>query len=178
LNAAAARQDRAADSARRDRLIGDVIGLAEAGLTEMRALIFELRPESLEQEGLVGALKKQVAAVQARYRLTVNATLSREPDVPLSTKEALYRVAQEALHNVAKHARAQALDLALEATSSELVLRVDDDGKGFDPKSSFPGHLGLRSMRERGGAVGGSLEIDSAPGKGTRICVRVPVSPD
>jgi PAS domain S-box-containing protein len=178
LNAAAARQDRAADSARRDRLIGDVIGLAEAGLTEMRALIFELRPESLEQEGLVGALKKQVAAVQARYRLTVNATFSREPDVPLSTKEALYRVAQEALHNVAKHARAQALDLALEATSSELVLRVVDDGKGFDPKSSFPGHLGLRSMRERVGAVGGSLEIDSAPGKGTRICVRVPVSPD
>ena len=64
-------------------------------MTEMRALIFELRPESLEQEGLVGALKKQVAAVQARYRLVVNASFCPEPSVTLSIKEALYRVAQE-----------------------------------------------------------------------------------
>ena len=178
LNTAAARQERAADSERRDRLLGDVIGLAEAGLTEMRALIFELRPESLEQEGLVGALKKQAAAVQARHRLVVNTSLSPEPEAPLATKEVLYRVAQEALHNVAKHARAQSVDLTLEMHSGDLVLRVSDNGKGFDPTGSFPGHLGLRSMRERVGAVGGSLEIDSAPGKGTRICVRVPVSPD
>ena len=178
LNTAAARQERAADSERRDRLLGDVIGLAEAGLTEMRALIFELRPESLEQEGLVGALKKQAAAVQARHRLVVNTSLSPEPEAPLATKEVLYRVAQEALHNVAKHARAQSVDLTLEMHSGDLVLQVSDNGKGFDPTGSFPGHLGLRSMRERVGAVGGSLEIDSAPGKGTRICVRVPVSPD
>ena len=178
LNTAAARQERAADSERRDRLLGDVIGLAEAGLTEMRALIFELRPESLEQEGLVGALKKQAAAVQARHRLVVNTSLSPEPEAPLATKEVLYRVAQEALHNVAKHARAQSVDLTLEMHSGDLVLRVSDNGKGFDPTGSFPGHLGLCSMRERVGAVGGSLEIDSAPGKGTRICVRVPVSPD
>jgi PAS domain S-box-containing protein len=176
LNAAAARQERAQDSKRRDRLLGDVLGLAEAGLTEMRALIFELRPESLEQEGLVGALKKQVAAVQARYRLAVTASLGAEPSVSLSTKEALYRVAQEALHNIAKHARARAVDVALEVAVGELLLRVSDDGKGFDPMGSFPGHLGLRSMRERVGAVGGTLEIHSAPGKGTRICVRVPIA--
>jgi PAS domain S-box-containing protein len=175
LNTAAARQDRGADSVRRDRLLGDVLGLAEGGLTEMRALIFELRPESLEQEGLVGALKKQVAAVQARHRLTVNATLSTEPDLPLSTKEALYRVTQEALHNIAKHARARAVEVVLAATAGEVVLRVSDDGKGFDPTASFPGHLGLHSMRERVSAVGGSLEIDSAPEKGTRIHVRVPL---
>jgi signal transduction histidine kinase len=126
----------------------------------------------------VGALKKQVAAVQARHRLTVNAALSPEPEVPLSTKEALYRVAQEALHNVAKHARAQAVELVLEATVGELVLRVSDDGKGFDPRASFPGHLGLRSMSERVSAVGGSLEIDSTPGKGTQISVHVPLGPD
>jgi signal transduction histidine kinase len=176
LNAAAARQERAQDSERRDRLLGDVLGLAEAGLTEMRALIFELRPESLEQEGLVGALKKQVAAVQARYRLAVTASVGAEPSVSLSTKEALYRVAQEALHNIAKHARARAVDVALEVAVGELLLRVSDDGKGFDPMGSFPGHLGLRSMRERVGAVGGTLEIHSAPGKGTRICVRVPIA--
>jgi signal transduction histidine kinase len=96
--------------------------------------------------------------------------------VSLSTKEALYRVAQEALHNIAKHARARAVDVALEVAVGELLLRVSDDGKGFDPMGSFPGHLGLRSMRERVGAIGGTLEIQSAPGKGTRICVRVPIA--
>ena len=178
LNTAAARQDHTADSAHRDRLLGDVMGLAEAGLTEMRALIFELRPESLEQEGLVGALKKQVAAVQARYRLVVNDRLSPEPDVSLPIKEALYRVAQEGLHNVAKHARAQSVDLTLEMQPGQLVLRICDDGKGFDPTGSFPGHLGLHSMRERISAVGGTLDIDSAPGKGTCLGVRLPMAAD
>jgi PAS domain S-box-containing protein len=178
LNTAAARQDHAPDSPRRDRLLGDVMGLAEAGLTEMRALIFELRPESLEQEGLVGALKKQVAAVQARYRLVVNASFCPEPSVTLSIKEALYRVAQEGLHNVAKHARAQSVDLTLEMQPGELVLRISDDGKGFDPTGSFPGHLGLHSMRERIIAVGGTLDIDSAPGKGTCLGVRLPMAAD
>jgi PAS domain S-box-containing protein len=176
LMSAAARQERAADSARRDRLLGDVLGLAEGGLAEMRALIFELRPESLEEEGLVGALNKQAAAIQARHKLVVNTRLSAEPVAPLSTKEVLYRVAQEALHNVAKHARASVVELALETHSGKLVLQVGDDGKGFDPAGSFPGHLGLRSMRERVAAVGGTLEIHSAPGKGTQICVRVPPS--
>jgi signal transduction histidine kinase len=176
LNTAAARQDQVADSARRDRLLGDVMGLAEAGLTEMRALIFELRPESLEQEGLVGALKKQVAAVQARYRLVVNASFCPEPSVTLSIKEALYRVAQEGLHNVAKHARAQSVDLTLEMQPGELVLRISDDGQGFDPTGSFPGHLGLHSMRERISAVGGTLDIDSAPGKGTCLGIRLPTA--
>jgi signal transduction histidine kinase len=175
LNASAARRENAADSVRRDRLLGDVLGLAEAGLTEMRALIFELRPESLEQEGLVGALQKQAAAVQARFRLIVTATLGAEPDIPLATKEALYRVAQEALHNVAKHARAREVELVLGAGVSELELRVSDDGKGFDPAESFPGHLGLHSMQERVRAIGGSLEIHSAPGQGTQVRVRVPI---
>jgi signal transduction histidine kinase len=175
LNAAVAR--RSVDSELRDRLWADVFGLAEAGLTEMRALIFELRPESLEQEGLVGALKKQAAAIQARHKLVINATLGPEPEVPLATKEVLYRVAQEALHNVAKHARAQSVELTLEIHSGDLVLGVSDNGKGFNPTGPFPGHLGLRSMRERVGAVGGSLDIESALGKGTRVCVRLPIAP-
>src|SRR5207302_1755905 len=86
--------------------------------------------------------------------------------------------AQESLHNIAKHARAQSVDVVLETRPAELVLRVSDDGKGFDPTGSFPGHLGLRSMRERISAAGGTLDIDSAPGEGTRICVRVRLRPD
>ena len=74
-----------------------MLSLAEAGLTEMRALIFELRPEALEQEGLVAALEKQVATVRARHGIEVVAALGDPGDVPLAVEEALYRIAQEAL---------------------------------------------------------------------------------
>jgi signal transduction histidine kinase len=108
--------------------------------------------------------------------VVVKTTLGPEPAVPLTSKEVLYRVAQEALHNVAKHARAHSVDLTLEMESSNLVLRVSDDGEGFDPRGSFPGHLGLRSMRERVSAISGALDIDSAPGKGTLVSVRLPIA--
>ena len=157
-------------------LLRDVLTLAEAGLVEMRALIFELHPESLEREGLVAALEKQAHAVQARHGVTVHAALTEEPDVPLVVKEVLYRIAQEALQNTTKHARARVVDLTLEADAGELVLRVSDDGRGFDPSVEFPGHLGLRSMRERAAGLGGTLDLDSAPGHGTRVCVRVPLA--
>jgi PAS domain S-box-containing protein len=175
LNTTAAQHLLPADPARVSRLLSDVLGLAETGLAEMRALIFELRPESLETEGLVGALEKQAAAVHARHRLQVEATLGEEPDLPLATKEALYRLAQEALHNVAKHARARVVKLELESDVHALVLRIGDDGQGFDASGSFPGHLGLHSMRERTAAVGAQLAIANAPGEGTLISVRVPL---
>jgi signal transduction histidine kinase len=157
-------------------LVRDVLGLAEGGLAELRALIFELRPESLEREGLIGALEKQVAAVQARHGLRVRMQLGGEPDLPQAGKEAVYRVAQEALHNAVKHARAHTLDLSLELGRAEVALVVADDGRGFDPRGEFPGHLGLQSMRERAAAVGGTLEIQSAPGEGTRLSARFPLA--
>ena len=156
----------------------DVLRLSAAGMTEMRALIFELRPESLEQEGLVGALEKQAAAVQARHGIDVHLAASDEPDLSQRAKEALYRVAQEALHNAAKHARARRLDLVLEVGNGTVDLVVADDGRGFDPHGQFPGHLGLQSMRERAASVGGTLEIASAPGEGTRLNLRVPLAAD
>jgi signal transduction histidine kinase len=152
-----------------------VLSLAEAGLTEMRALIFELRPESLETEGLVAALEKQVAAARARYGLSVDANLGPEPDAPLDVKEAIYRVAQEALHNVVKHARARHVQLRLAIEGGALTLEVQDDGAGFDPSGEFPGHMGLTSMRERVGRLAGEIEITSAPRQGTRVRARVPV---
>lgn len=157
-------------------LIGDVLRLAEAGLVEMRALIFELRPESLELEGLVGALEKQAAALQARHGLEVRLDLGGEPNLPPRTKEVLYRVAQEALHNAAKHARAHVLDLTLDVSNGEVRLVVADDGRGFDAQQEFPGHLGLRSMRERAAAVGGTVEIESSPGAGARVSALVPLA--
>ena len=151
-----------------------VRSLAEAGLSEMRALIFELRPESLETEGLVSALSKQAEALQARHEIPVHAALCDEPDLPLETKEVLYRVAQEALHNTVKHARAANVKLKLEERPEGFTLEVSDDGTGFDAQDDFPGHLGLKSMRERASRLGGTLEVASEPGQGVSILARVP----
>ncbi len=152
-----------------------VLSLAEAGLAEMRALIFELRPESLEIEGLVSALTKQGAALHARHDITVQTDLSAEPALPLKVKQELYRIAQEALHNTVKHAHASKVDLRLCQTSEAVILEVRDNGRGFDATASFPGHLGLHSMQERVKGLGGVLQIESAPGQGTCVRAQVPV---
>ena len=152
-----------------------VIRLVEAGLSEMRALIFELRPESLETEGLVAALNRQVAVLRTRHKLAVAFDLEEEPDLPLETKEALYRIAQEALHNIVKHARASSVVLQLTPQEEEIVLEVRDNGRGFDTTRSFPGHLGLRSMRERAIKVSGTCLIESTPEQETRILVSIPL---
>lgn len=157
--------------------LGYVEGLAQAGIAEMRALIFELRPESLEQEGLSGALSKQLDALEARHELETSTEIEGEPRLPLATKQVLYRVAQEAFHNTVKHARAKRVELRLGWDTRTLRLEVADDGQGFDPNQEFPGHLGLRSMQERVERLGGILEIDSAPGAGTRIKVKIPLEP-
>ncbi|HEV2459145.1 MAG TPA: ATP-binding protein, partial [Ktedonobacterales bacterium] len=151
-----------------------LLSLAEAALAEMRALIFELRPESLETEGLVAALSKQGAALQARHDVLVQTHLCDEPALPLRTKQELYRIAQEALQNTVKHAHARTVDLVLQQTTDEVILEVHDDGVGFDSLGAFPGPLGLRSMRERVGHLGGTLQIASAPSHGTRIVAHVP----
>ncbi len=152
-----------------------VISLAEAGLAEMQALIFELRPESLASEGLITALTKQVAVLRTRYKLTVDAQLGEEPALSLERKHTLYRIAREALHNIVKHAHASTVLLRLERQDDELVLEVRDDGRGFDATGPFPGHLGLRSIQERAARLGGICSLASAPAQGTSLRVRIPV---
>jgi signal transduction histidine kinase len=174
LDIATAQRIGGADPTRLDAILRDAQALAEAGLAEMRALLFELRPEFLSQEGLVAALQRQVAAVRARHQLSITVEATDEPEAVPAIKEVLYRVGQQALNNVAKHAGARAVVITLEASAGELVLRVRDDGRGFDAGKSFPGHLGLRSMRERAASVGGVLLISSAPGQGTEVTIRVP----
>ncbi|HEY1012404.1 MAG TPA: histidine kinase [Herpetosiphonaceae bacterium] len=154
-----------------------VLSLAEAGLAEMRALIFELRPESLEAEGLVAALSKQADSLRARHQIQVDTDFCAEPALSLAAKEALYRVAQEALHNTVKHARATRASLRLAAEDGRAVLTVADNGAGFNPGGSFPGHLGLRSMRERMERISGELAIASQPGAGAEIRAAAPLEP-
>ena len=151
-----------------------VLSPSEPGLVEMRAFIFELRPEALEPEGLTSALEKQAAALRARHEINVRTSLGEEPALPPESKEALYRIAQEALQNTIKHAGATNVGLGVGHANGSVTLDVSDDGAGFDPTGAFPGHLGLKSMRERAERLGGTLEIQSAPGEGTRIRVRIP----
>jgi signal transduction histidine kinase len=175
LGARAAREWLDDDPAEAAEPLDYVLSLAEAGITEMRALIFELRPESLESEGVVAALEKQAAALEARHRISVEADLCDEPEAPLEAKEALYRIAQEALHNTVKHARARNVKIRMGCGPDGLILEISDDGLGFDARGEFPGHLGLRSMRERASRLGGTLEVQAAPDEGTHICTRIPV---
>ncbi|MEO8457370.1 MAG: ATP-binding protein, partial [Chloroflexota bacterium] len=134
------------------------------------------RPESLEAEGIVAALNKQIAATSARYELAITAELSEEPDIPLDGKEMLYRIGQEALHNIVKHAQATSVRVCLQHVNGRLELTVADDGVGFDPAGEFPGHLGLRSMRERAAKAGGDLTIESEPGAGSTVTVTIVAS--
>ena len=161
------------------RAVGQLRELAAGALAEMRALLFELRPDALAEEGLVAALARQAAAISAREGLPVTVEGPDEP-LPLlpEAAEHSYRVALEALHNTVKHAAASHAAVLVEAGDGPCVrVSVTDDGAGFDPARARPGHLGLRTMAERARAVGGDLELVTAPGAGTRVQLTVPAHP-
>jgi PAS domain S-box-containing protein len=151
------------------------LSLADVGLTEMRALILELRPELLETEGIVAAISQYTAALQVRHGVAFELDLGDEPKITMQVKEALYRIAQEAFHNIIRHAHATEAKVRLETRDHELWWEVCDNGRGFDPTASHVGHLGLRSMRERAERVGGACDVVSAPGAGTCVRTRLPL---
>ena len=151
-----------------------VIDLAEGASKEMRALLYSLRPESLEEEGLLQALRRQSEALKARYGIEVDCRFEEEPGLDPAQRLALFRVASESLHNVVKHSGAARVDLSLVRQNGHWVLQVRDDGGGFDPSKGGPDHYGLSSMRERMEGVGGSWELKSTPGSGTSIRATLP----
>lgn len=163
-----------ADNARAE--VARLRDLTAGALAEMRALIFELRPGALAEEGLAAALTKQAAAMAAREQIPITVTapparLRLSPD----TEEHLYRIALEAMHNALKHARPAGIEVELTAVGEDSVrLTVTDDGTGFDPGLARPGHLGMGTMRERAQALGGQVTVESAPGRGTVVTVDAP----
>jgi signal transduction histidine kinase len=154
--------------------IDHILAMAEAGLAEMKALIFELRPESLENEGLIHALTKQVNAIRARHGLELKASLCEEPDISLDLKLLIYRLAQEALHNIVKHAHASQVDIKLVCLKEKINITIRDNGQGFDTTKPSKG-LGLRSMQERVEQVSGQFRVISEPDRGTTILVLIPL---
>jgi signal transduction histidine kinase len=151
-----------------------VVQLARSALEEMRTLILELRPEVLEQDGLVASLRRLVAPMTSRYGIDVALELDQEPSAAVEVKEALFRIAQEALQNVARHAAAAHVRVALSSAPGRVALEVEDDGVGFDVGAEYTGHLGQKTMRERAELVGGTLDVRSVRGAGTRVLARVP----
>jgi len=110
------------------------------------------------------------------HGVRVTVTEHSVPVLGPSTEVAVYRVAQEALHNALRHSGARQIEISLHRTARRVVLEVTDDGRGFSPDAPASG-LGLASMRERAAAAGATLSIDSAPGSGTRVALTLPVDP-
>ena len=150
--------------------------------TEVRLTIQDLRWPPEDDRGLVEHLRQYVPAFAARAGLDVSLSVEGEPDLSLQQETHLFRVVQEALTNVHKHAQAQHIWVRLRTDSTGVTLEVEDDGKGLpsaSPDAPLPGdpeHFGLRIMRERAEAIGGRLSVHSLPGRGVRLRVTVPVS--
>lgn len=178
LGAKTARATLERDTARTQASLDYTIRLAEGGVSEMKALLFSLRPDALEEGGLVAALSQHAHALEARHGLKVHADLPHEPRLSAEAQAAAYRIAQEALHNVVKHARASQVWLSLREEGGEVRLTVRDDGRGFDPQAQGRGTLGQRSMRERAAGAGGTLSVESSAGgetgSGTTVTLRLP----
>jgi signal transduction histidine kinase len=149
-----------------------------ADIHDIRRLIDDLRPAVLDQLGLVPALNEYVARYQRDQAIAVTfVTTGGDARLPAALETALFRIAQEALSNVAKHARARTVDVGLARDSDRIALEITDDGQGFEPDSQGSGtHVGLWSMQKRVEQLGGSFTITSSPGHGARLAATFPLA--
>jgi signal transduction histidine kinase len=143
--------------------------LTRGALAEMRTLLLELRPATLAQVDIDELLRQLVDAAAGRARIPIELRIEGDTELPADVKTVFFSIAQEALNNVAKHARATQAAVHLTTTSDAVRLSVSDDGVGFEPFTVTPAHLGLTIMRERMAEIAGRLVIESEPGEGTRI---------
>jgi ligand-binding sensor domain-containing protein/signal transduction histidine kinase len=178
----------ASDRQEGEQLLQELRQLSRGALAEMRTLLLELRPAALMEADLGDVVRQLAEAAAGRAGVRVNVQISGKCKLPSDVHVAFYRIAQEALNNVVKHARAAEVNvtltrwagpaLAQDAAGAAAVgpghveLVVADDGRGFTVDEAPPDHLGLSIIRERAQAVGARLDIESAPGRGTRIRVQ------
>jgi two-component system, NarL family, sensor histidine kinase DevS len=164
------------DRGRLERAVEESLDDIAHDIEELRALITELRPATLDQLGLVAALEDLVERVGLGAEIELSADLEIEPGrLDPEVEIVVYRLVQEALNNIVKHADAGRVDLQVRSGSSHLDLLVADDGQGFDLEDEHSG-FGQAGMRERVELVGGELRIESQPGGGTRVMASVPLS--
>jgi signal transduction histidine kinase len=156
--------------------LGDI---SQQALKEMRLLVYELRPLVLKREGLVGALQQRLDAVEKRAGVVARLLIEGEVELPASVEEGLYRIAQEALNNILKHAGATSVTITVHSEGDRVELEIADNGTGFDLDATIDhGGMGLVNMRERAERMGGSFAVLSVPAGGTKVRVTVEVSDD
>lgn len=142
-------------------------------LAEMRLLIYELRPSVFEQEGLIPAIQARLDAVEGRLGLKTNLVIEGEISLSSQVEEGLYRITQEALNNILKHANAKTATITLSQDEHNFTLEITDDGIGFDPEERCEaGCMGVRGMQGRAREMGADLEIISRVGDGAKVIVR------
>jgi signal transduction histidine kinase len=161
--------ERDQDEARKS--LNDLRRLTRAAQAEMRALLAELRPSAITDTDLGDLLHLLGNALSGRINIPVTVTVAKEVILPPETQVAFYRICQEALNNIAKHAKASRVDIDLKNDGAAIELCIYDDGLGFDPEqnTSEHGHYGLNMMRERAETAGVRLTITSHPGHGTKL---------
>jgi two-component system nitrate/nitrite sensor histidine kinase NarX len=154
------------------RSLEDLRRLTRGAQADMRLLLAELRPSTLTDAELGDLLRLLGNALAGRTNIPISVTVVGEGKLPAEVQVALYRLCQEGLNNISKHAEASRVDIQLQYETGAVELYIRDDGRGFDPEQTPPGHYGLSMMRERATAVGATLSISSKPGHGTEIVIR------
>ncbi|HRE25170.1 MAG TPA: histidine kinase [Anaerolineales bacterium] len=149
--------------------LGDLHRLIRSALTEMRILLLELRPVSMADAVLGDLLRQLVDGLKGRTQLDVTLSIDGQGEIPILVKKNLFRIAQEALNNVVKHAQAECVALKLDQHAERTALQISDNGQGFSPQDPHGGHLGLQIMNERAEEIGAALSIISQAGSGTQI---------
>ncbi len=154
----------------------DLRRLTRGAQADMRLLLAELLPSTLTDAELGDLLRLLGNALAGRTNIPINVNVMGEGKLPNEVQVALYRLCQEGLSNIARHAGASQVDIYLNYEPDAVELRIRDDGRGFDPDKTPPGHYGLSMMRERAAAMGAKLSITSQPGHGTEIIIRCAVT--
>lgn len=160
------------DQAEARRSLEDLRRLTRGAMAEMRALLAELRPSTLTDAELGDLLRLLGNAFTGRTNIPAKVTVVGQGALPADVQVAIYRVCQEALNNVAKHAAANTVEIYLKHEGAAIELSIRDDGQGFDPERTASGHYGLSMMQERAEGVGARLSITSQPGHGTELTIR------
>lgn len=150
----------------------DLRKLTRGALSEMRTMLMELRPSALAETDIEDLFQHLINAFTSRSLVTVQFNKQGDEDPPVQVKEAFYRIVQEALNNIEKHAGAQRVELTLVRALDEFTVMIRDDGCGFDPAAVSQDHLGLGIMQERAKSIRAVLHIDSAPLMGTEVSLR------
>jgi len=153
------------------KALAELRRLTQGALAEMRNLLLELRPTVLVEKPMSELLRQLADAMMGRTRMQVTTTVVDERALPPEVKIGLYRIAQESLNNVTKHARASQVKIGLYYQTEQVELNIADNGLGFDPDTIAPGQLGVNIMAERAAAIDATFAVNSQPDQGTQITV-------